>query len=300
MTKAKGSNVDTKIHVIKDLENLDADSKNSALRALESGQILFLPEYYYKLSTDENLLLSNPELYSSKRKNLSFDCHKNNIGGLPSKINKELMHKCKNFMRNYFEFTKELTSNLLDKYTNHLQFGRTSYRPAEIQGRAYSRRKDDKLLHVDSFPSTPVHNRRILRIFCNINTNGKPRLWNIGEPFLTLLERFANDIPAYKYWKAKLLYKLGLTKSIRSPYDHYQLKLHDRMKLNDKYQTTVHKEHFNFPAQSTWIVFTDQVSHAALGGQQLLEQTFYLPIDAMANPKLSPLRYWQHYKNCPE
>ena len=34
---------------------------------------------------------------------------------------------------------------------------------------------------------------------------------------------------------------------------------------------------------------TDKVSHAALSGQFLLEQTFYLPVQAMKDPNLSPL-----------
>jgi len=46
----------------------------------------------------------------------------------------------------------------------------------------------------------------------------------------------------------------------------------------------------DFPAGSTWIAFTDQVSHAATAGQYQLEQTFLLPVDAMADPERSPLR----------
>jgi hypothetical protein len=60
------------------------------------------------------------------------------------------------------------------------------------------------------------------------------------------------------------------------------------MKLDDKYQEQVSKTRFDFPAQSSWIVFTDQVSHAALSGQYLLEQTFYLPVEHMNEPALSP------------
>lgn len=83
---------------------------------------------------------------------------------------------------------------------------------------------------------------------------------------------------------------------MRSAYDHYQLQLHDRMKLDDHYQQTVSKNTINFQAQSTWIVFTDHVSHAALSGQFLLEQTFYLPVAAMRNPEHSPLRCWERNK----
>ena len=69
------------------------------------------------------------------------------------------------------------------------------------------------------------------------------------------------------------------------------------MKLDENYQQTVTKQRVDFPADSTWLVFTDHVSHAALGGQFLLEQTFYLPVDAMANPELSPLKLWEKEKS---
>jgi len=74
------------------------------------------------------------------------------------------------------------------------------------------------------------------------------------------------------------------------------LHLHDRMKLDKTYQQTLAKQRVDFPPQSTWLVFTDQVSHAALSGQYLLEQTFYLPVEAMDNPTLSPLRQWEKEK----
>src|SRR6201999_2395182 len=45
---------------------------------------------------------------------------------------------------------------------------RTSYRPVEVEGRRYSRINDDRLLHVDAFPSRPMRGRRILRFFANI------------------------------------------------------------------------------------------------------------------------------------
>ena len=38
------------------------------------------------------------------------------------------------------------------------------------------------------------------------------------------------------------------------------------------------------------MVFTDQVSHAALAGHFALEQTFYLPVSAMVTPDTAPLR----------
>jgi len=54
-----------------------------------------------------------------------------------------------------------LPSELLSGYAPVLQRASTSFRPAEIAGREYSQRHDEKLLHVDAFSSRPTHGRRI-------------------------------------------------------------------------------------------------------------------------------------------
>ena len=45
-----------------------------------------------------------------------------------------------------------------------------------------------------------------------------------------------------------------------------------------------------FRSGTTWLCFTDQVLHAALAGHCALEQTFHVPVSAMAAPQLTPLR----------
>ena len=68
------------------------------------------------------------------------------------------------------------------------------------------------------------------------------------------------------------------------------LQLHDRMKADLHYQSTAEQTACAFQAGSTWMAFTDQVSHAAMAGQYALEQTFYLPVEYMADPSQAPLR----------
>ena len=78
--------------------------------------------------------------------------------------------------------------------------------------------------------------------------------------------------------------RVGLIRGYRTGYDYAMLQIHNRMKQDSDYQRSVRRLDFHFPPGSTWIVFTDAVSHAALSGQHLFEQTFYLPISAMAEP----------------
>jgi len=68
------------------------------------------------------------------------------------------------------------------------------------------------------------------------------------------------------------------------------LQIHDRMKADLSYQAEVEQLAFDFPLGNTWIVFSGQVSHAAMAGQHLFEQTFYLPVTAMSDETKSPLR----------
>jgi len=279
-----------------DLKKLTDEECKQALTALEQGLVVYFPAYSFAAGKQTEALLSETIL-DSRHKNVSYDHQKQKLGA----INKHHTHPnlsalLKSFMHDFAEYSHQLVNGLFPEYQAALRWGRTSYRPAEIKGRALSKRKDDTRLHVDAFPATPVNGLRILRIFCNINPYGEPRVWDLGEPFPQVLNHFTDALPAYNPTIAKLLQLIKATKTLRSAYDHYQLHLHDQMKLDDHYQQTVAKTRFEFPSQSTWIVFTDQVSHAALAGQYLLEQTFYLPVCAMQNPKLSPLSYWEKEK----
>jgi hypothetical protein len=83
---------------------------------------------------------------------------------------------------------------------------------------------------------------------------------------------------------------LGITKTRRSRYDHIMLGLHARAKADNRYQASAPKTRVEFPPGSTWLVYTDRVPHAALGGQYLFEQTFHPEVSCMNEPEYSPLR----------
>ncbi len=253
---------------------------------LESGQVIYLPHLSFKLEVPE---LCHPEICDTKKKNIAYDYQKQKLSGISAQNPYQL--QLQTMMHAYASYARTLVDTLLPTYQTALRWGRTSYRPAEVSGRQRSKRQDDTRIHVDAFPATPVQGWRILRVFCNVNPEEKPRVWHLGEPFAQVLEQFASQLPAYQPFKAKLLHRFKITKTLRTAYDHYMLQLHDQMKLSDTYQAELKKNQFNFPAHSTWIVFTDQVSHAALGGQYLLEQTFYLPVSAMQNPNQSPMQH---------
>ena len=169
---------------------------------------------------------------------------------------------------------------------------RTSFRPVEVENRPYSVIQDDRLLHIDAFPSRPMKNgRRILRFFSNVAPPGKgARRWEVGENFEDFATRFLPRLRSLPPGKAWLFEKLGVTRGRRSAYDEIMLSLHDAAKRDAQYQKTAPHIHMEFPPGSSWLVYTDQVLHAALAGEFALEQTFHFDIAAMAAPERAPLR----------
>ncbi len=56
---------------------------------------------------------------------------------------------------------------------------------------------------------------------------------------------------------------------------------------------------WEFPPNSTWIVFTDMAPHAALSGRFALEQTFLVPRDALLLPKKAPVQILEELSGAP-
>jgi hypothetical protein len=263
------------------------DVQDRAVDALEAGHVIFLPRLRFEFAADEQSLLS-PKVSDGKAKNISLDPLTNSLKGTVAEG--EERQRLQKMMERFAQSATHLVSDLLPNYAPVLERARTSYRPVEIVGRHYSPLKDDRLLHVDAFPSQPMRGRRILRLFSNIDPTGQPRLWHVGGPFDELSRRLAPSVPRPNPAVAWLLSAVGITKGRRSAYDQLMLSLHDVGKRDESYQATGIREKISFPAGSTWLCFTDQVSHAALAGKHALEQTFHVEIDAMAQPDRSPLR----------
>ena len=89
-------------------------------------------------------------------------------------------------------------------------------------------------MHVDAFPSRPNYGERILRVFTNVNPDGAPRVWRVGEPFEDMAKRFLPRIKPQMPGAAWLMNLLHVTKSPRSEYDHLMLHLHDAMKADHR------------------------------------------------------------------
>lgn len=270
-------------------EPLSNSLQTELTNTLESGNVLFFPELAFQPNEHESQVLS-PHFINTKSKNISFNLLTNEMRGLHKNTPQEHSALFRCLLTRFAKQAQQFAGHLFPHYSKTLRTGRTSFRPVEISGRVSSYRKDDTRLHVDAFPSNPNQGWRILRVFCNINPNAQPRIWRVGEPFEEVAKQFLPQLRKPIPGSAHLLRWLQITKQYRTHYDHYMLQLHDNMKADEEYQRKAAQQVIQFPAGSTWVVQTDHVSHAAMSGQFVLEQTFYLPVEAMMNPAMSPLR----------
>ena len=260
-----------------------------AVTALEDGKILFLPGYPFSVASDETVVFS-PTI-GGNAKNVSYDPATKELRGTQA-IGQDA-GLLQGMIARFSDFALDLVVRLLPSYQNGLIRGRTSFRPLQVEGRVTSWRKDDTRLHVDSFPSAPTQGKRILRVFSNVNPSGQSRVWRIGEPFEQVAARFLPSIRRPLPFSGIALQLLHITKSRRTEYDHIMLQLHDRMKFDSRYQAEVEQTEQEFPAGSTWLAFADQVAHAGMKGQYLLEQTFLLVPAQMRDQSKAPMQVLQ-------
>ncbi len=261
--------------------------QDDLLDRLESGRVLLFEGLRFALTEAEQGLLA-PSVSDGHSKNIAVDPSSGKVSG--SALEGAELERLRQMVLRFSAQSRGFLERLLPRYAEKLETRLTSYRPVGVVGRETSRRKDDARLHVDAFASRPNQGRRILRAFCNVNPEGQPRTWLVGEAFESYAQHFVARVRRQLPLEASALRTLGITKSQRTAYDHLMLGLHDRGKLDEDYQRDAWRERFDFPAGSTWVCFTDQVLHAALGGQYLLEQTFMLPVSAMLHAERSPLR----------
>lgn len=262
---------------------LPPGARETSVRAIERGGVLVLPHVNCTLSEREHRFLSTA-WSDGRAKNVSLDggALKGAAGSAADLADLAAM------VGRFAENAATLTTTLFPRYAAYVKRARTSFRPQPAVGRNVSWRKDDSRLHIDAFPSRPNHGARILRVFSNVNPT-EPRVWRVGEPFetmaKTLLPRIRGPLPG----SAALLAALHVTKGRRSRYDHLMLNLHDRAKEDLAYQRDCAQQVVRFAPGATWICFSDQVMHAAVSGQYMLEQTIHLPVSALYEPQQSPI-----------
>ena len=230
---------------------------------VESGHVLTFPHLPFVLEEAEQRFL-DPRWADPKAKNVSVRWPSGELRGASGAADD--LAALRRMVVRYAEQSEALALRLFPHYRGRLRRGNTSFRPTDVTGPPRSWRQDDTRLHVDAFPSNPMQGTRLLRVFCNVNPAGRPL--------------------AGSAW---LMHKSGITKRRRTEYDHVMLQLHDRAKADLGFQQSGPQARVDFAPGTTWVVYSDQVLHAAMGGQHMFEQTFQLDAPHLADPASAPL-----------
>ncbi len=265
---------------------------------LEAGGILFFPETPVPLSpNDAAFLLGRQQTSSSLHKNIAYKPAVDALSGLDGG-DAAVAERLRGVMQGYSERVTAFLEGFLAPYTGRMRRDYASFRPQEEQNRALPLRRRNDLLHTDAFPTRPTRGARILRFFNNIHPE-RTRDWVVGEPFRELVGRFApREIAPRPLGGAEKAVKslaraVGLGAALpgvkRTPYDDFMMRFHNFLKENESWQREAWREPFQFPAGSSWMVFTDTTPHAVLAGQYCLEQTFLVERAAQVAPEHAPL-----------
>jgi 3-deoxy-D-manno-octulosonic acid hydroxylase-like protein len=266
----------------------------SLCEQLEHGDILYFQRTPFAFSPqDREFLLTQEQSKSRLFKNISYRPAEDRLSGIANSDSAQV-NRFRAILRAYSEGAARLLAALLVPYADALRRDLTSYRPFEEHGRAARLHARNDLLHVDAFPTRPVNGSRILRVFTNLNPS-QGRVWLTSEIFDALAPRLAKTVgvprPQSNSAPARALRAMQrvFRSTARSPYDDFMHRCHNALKEDAEFQAKAPKQRLEFPPNSTWIVFTDMVSHAVLSGRFAIEQTFIVPRSAMILPEMSPI-----------
>jgi hypothetical protein len=265
---------------------------------LERGDILFFPEGGFTIPSEvREALLGATQDARSFHKNIAYKPQRDAVSGL---VDRSEAERVRGAMRQYSALAVDFVKGILPAYAASWKVDYASFRSIEERGRDLPLSKRNDLLHVDAFPTRPVFGDLILRCFTNVSPT-QAREWLTSDPFLQLAEREAraaglarfaasagSPLTSLRRAAVRTLRGAGIPLVDRSAFDAFMLHFHDWLKANADYQRNCPKYRFDLPPGSTWLVFTDVVPHAVLGGRLALEQTFIISRQSLAEPALAP------------
>jgi hypothetical protein len=263
---------------------------------LEAGNILFFSRPPFDIPQDDrSFLLGRTQTSSALHKNVAYRPAEDRITGLAKSEEVEAA-RLRLILKNYSQNAAQFLGELLPPYAGKWKLDFASFRPLEERGRPARLHARNDLPHFDSFPTRPTNGDRILRFFTNLNPS-QNRVWTTSQTFAAIGPHFAKSLGLPRPRSANPLARgvralastLRLPGAHRPPYDNFMHRCHNAMKEDASFRESCPKQRWEFPPGSSWIVFTDCVSHAVLEGQYALEQTFLISRQAMVDPEKSPI-----------
>lgn len=283
----------------------DADLSSSAVRdpareALETGGVVFLPGRGFELTGREREMISDPAgmlvnyhepkkrtgrptvIYDPARQKLNW--HFARVQGklMRARVRRSESPHVREMLARYGRWAEALLLELVPGYEPALARDRVTYRPFD--------RDSVQKLHMDATYGFPTEGRSMLRLFCNVNPAGRPRSWQVGEGFEPFASRFLPSVRLRNPRASSVLAsRLHIVDGRPTTYDQVMMDIKRAAGSDKDYQRTAPREVLEFPSGSCWLALTDLVLHGAVSGQHSLDQTWFLPVEAMRDPSRSSL-----------
>jgi hypothetical protein len=276
--------------------------------ALEGSEVVFFPSCPFPLPSEDDLKFLREELpLQSKVKNVSYHPESDTVPRFeaPEAVQARVKQILKDHERAVSNYLRDTIPHLARGWT----VGTCSFRPLQEKGRDLKPRSSNELVHIDAGAYGATCGNRILRFFVNVNPD-VDRVWGTKGSFGSLFKEHQAFNEVARASKQKINIRKGLLDHCysglvaalskayplarvvdSSPYDRAMRRIHNYMKESEQFRADNSSyQEIRFPPLSSWMVFTDGVSHAVVSGQHTLVTTMIVPLANCQQPELSPFR----------
>ncbi len=293
------------------LQNFQGASVDEIEDRLESNDVVFFERCPIELPTEADLALLREELpRQSKLKNVSYHPESGSIPRFEAP--EAIKERATNILRGHSRIVEAFLEAVIPDLTPNWTVGTCSFRPLEEKGRGLKPRSSNEIVHIDAGAYGATGGNRLLRFFVNVNPS-VDRIWGTKGSFATLFEQYEGLSAAARGKRDKIRVRKrildhcfsgvigGLSKLYpllkvidSSPYDRAMRRIHNYMKESQAFRNDPSNyREIRFPPFSTWMVFTDGVSHSVVSGQHALVTTILIPLKNCRRPDLSPYNIMQ-------
>jgi len=288
------------------LRSFDSASPQDVEDAMERAEVVFWQRCPVELPSEDDLEFMRTGLPRELQvKNISYHPESDSIPRFEA--DPAVRDRIERILRTHGQRVEAFLRRATPDYVPGWTLGTTSFRSIEEQGRKLKPRSSNELVHIDAGAYGATNGARILRFFVNIHPT-RDRVWGTKGGFGALLGRHRELVEAAKGGRDRValdkgpldrLYSGMVTALSKvyplfqvidsSPYDRSMRRIHNYMKENPEFRDSREGyQEIHFPPLSSWMVFTDGISHSVLSGQHALVTTVLIPLANARNPALAP------------
>jgi len=290
------------------LKRFDDATPTEIEDAMERAEVVFFERCPVELPDATDLDFMRDGLpHEYRAKNISYHPESDSIPRFDAAP--AIKERIERILRTHGERVAEFLRRSCPDFVPGWTLGTTSFRSIEEQGRKLKARSSNELVHIDAGAYGATNGARILRFFVNIHPS-RDRVWGTKGSFRAIMDRHAGLWSAAKGGKPRVTIDKGpldklysgaigtigkLYPLVRvidsSPYDRSMRRIHNYMKENPAFRDNPEGyQEIRFPPMSSWMVFTDGISHSVLTGQHALVTTVLVPLQNCRHPELTPYR----------